>query len=183
MAQSVSINPPNGQFVDMKTGKIAPEWWRFFNSLNSNVSGTLQGTVTTAPGSGLSGGGAVVNGVSLTVSQGGISDQMLRPSVGTSVLGRFSGSPGQPADIIAVANKTVLTRQDNQLAFRPTLDGIGIGVIEIAPLVSTQELRLASTPPATATATGVAGTITWDAAFLYVAVATNTWKRVALTTW
>jgi hypothetical protein len=37
--------------------------------------------------------------------------------------------------------------------------------------------------PASATATGVAGTIAWDSNYVYVCVATNTWKRSALSTW
>ena len=37
--------------------------------------------------------------------------------------------------------------------------------------------------PASATATGTAGTIVWDANYIYVCIATNTWKRTAITTW
>ena len=37
--------------------------------------------------------------------------------------------------------------------------------------------------PATATSTGVAGTIAFDTDFIYVAVGTNTWKRAALSSW
>ena len=37
--------------------------------------------------------------------------------------------------------------------------------------------------PSSASATGVAGTIIWDADYVYICVATNTWKRSALTTW
>ena len=37
--------------------------------------------------------------------------------------------------------------------------------------------------PASATATGVQGQITRDANFIYICTATNTWKRVAITTW
>jgi hypothetical protein len=37
--------------------------------------------------------------------------------------------------------------------------------------------------PATSTSTGVAGQIAWDTNYVYVCVATNTWKRSALTTW
>jgi hypothetical protein len=40
-----------------------------------------------------------------------------------------------------------------------------------------------SAPPATAGAAGLAGQIAWDAGFIYVCVATNTWKRVAIATW
>jgi hypothetical protein len=40
-----------------------------------------------------------------------------------------------------------------------------------------------SAPPANASDTGVAGSITWDANFIYVCVAANTWKRIAIATW
>lgn len=37
--------------------------------------------------------------------------------------------------------------------------------------------------PASATSNGTAGQIAYDAGFFYVCVATNTWKRVAISTW
>lgn len=37
--------------------------------------------------------------------------------------------------------------------------------------------------PATATSTGVAGEVAYDASYFYVCVATNTWVRAALATW
>ncbi len=40
-----------------------------------------------------------------------------------------------------------------------------------------------SQTPASATATGTTGTICWDASYIYVCTATNTWKRVAIATW
>ena len=40
-----------------------------------------------------------------------------------------------------------------------------------------------STTPASAAAAGVVGTIAWDASYMYVCTATNTWKRVAIATW
>lgn len=40
-----------------------------------------------------------------------------------------------------------------------------------------------SQTPATSGAAGIAGQIAWDASFIYVCVATNTWKRVAIATW
>jgi hypothetical protein len=43
----------------------------------------------------------------------------------------------------------------------------------VAPLIT----------PASASATGKAGSIVWDANFIYVCTATNTWKRVAIATW
>ena len=43
-------------------------------------------------------------------------------------------------------------------------------------------IRTAQTP-ASAAATGNAGTICWDASYVYVCTATNTWKRAAIATW
>lgn len=40
-----------------------------------------------------------------------------------------------------------------------------------------------SAPPASAVATGVTGTVAWDSGFIYLCVAPNTWKRVAVSTW
>jgi len=50
--------------------------------------------------------------------------------------------------------------------------------------VNDNRIRIASSQtPASATATGTAGEICWDASYIYVCVASNTWKRAALTTW
>ena len=43
--------------------------------------------------------------------------------------------------------------------------------------------RISNGTPASATATGSAGEIQWDSNYIYVCVATNTWKRVAISTW
>jgi hypothetical protein len=43
-------------------------------------------------------------------------------------------------------------------------------------------LRTAKTP-ATAGAAGNAGDICWDANFIYICVATNSWTRVAIAAW
>ncbi len=47
----------------------------------------------------------------------------------------------------------------------------------------TGEITLEGSAPASATSSGTAGDIRYDANYLYVCVATNTWKRSALTTW
>lgn len=49
---------------------------------------------------------------------------------------------------------------------------------------SANQIRITTTQtPASATATGTAGTICWDANYIYVCTATDTWKRVAIATW
>jgi len=69
-----------------------------------------------------------------------------------------------------------------------TIDGTTIGGSTPAEgtfstLTASSELIVPSDPPASASDTGVAGTITRDTDYLYVCVATDTWKRVAIATW
>jgi len=46
------------------------------------------------------------------------------------------------------------------------------------------QIRIATArTPASATATGTQGSICWDADYIYVCTATNTWKRTAISTW
>lgn len=40
-----------------------------------------------------------------------------------------------------------------------------------------------SQTPASATATGTVGQVVWDASYIYICTATNTWKRAAIATW
>lgn len=44
-------------------------------------------------------------------------------------------------------------------------------------------LKVATSTPALASATGTTGTIAWDTSYIYVCTATDTWKRVAIATW
>ena len=44
-------------------------------------------------------------------------------------------------------------------------------------------LITATKTPASAGAAGIAGEYAWDASYIYVCTATNTWKRVAISTW
>jgi len=45
-------------------------------------------------------------------------------------------------------------------------------------------LKISSTyTPSSATAQGTKGTICWDTSYLYICTATNTWKRIALSSW
>jgi hypothetical protein len=48
---------------------------------------------------------------------------------------------------------------------------------------STYRVRTLNNQPASATASGTAGTVLFTSDFIYVCVATNSWKRVAIATW
>jgi hypothetical protein len=65
-------------------------------------------------------------------------------------------------------------------------DRVGIGTATPAVKfdVNSDSIRVRTAKtPASATATGVAGQIAWDANFIYICTATDTWKRVAIATW
>ena len=106
---------------------------------------------------------------------------------GTSVFIGRNASPGGNA-------------QTNQIVIGANAfgDGTGTTVIGTTSTVSTRvagtsisvfivsgnEVRiLNSSTPASATATGTTGGVRWDADYLYVATATNNWKRVKVRTW
>jgi hypothetical protein len=63
---------------------------------------------------------------------------------------------------------------------------VGIGTASPTTLLDvnadTVRVRTARTP-ASASATGATGEICWDANYIYVCTATNTWKRSAISTW
>ena len=53
------------------------------------------------------------------------------------------------------------------------------GAVTIAGTV----IHTLSATPASAAATGTVGTMSWDASYIYICTAANTWKRVAIATW
>ncbi len=52
-----------------------------------------------------------------------------------------------------------------------------------AGVTLTGDMVVATKTPASASATGTAGTIAWDTSYLYVCTATDTWERVAVASW
>lgn len=89
---------------------------------------------------------------------------------GTITIGRgnSAGSPNSADVFIAADGKVGINAADPQVAF--DVNG------------NSMRLRTAKTP-SSASDTGVAGQIAWDANYVYVCTATNTWKRTAITTW
>ena len=74
----------------------------------------------------------------------------------------------------------------NALQIAAPTGNVGIGTTTPSALLDvnsdTVRVRTARTP-ASATAAGNAGDICWDANYIYVCTATNTWKRTAISTW
>jgi len=76
----------------------------------------------------------------------------------------------------------------NEIVLGGSVTGLGSNTTLIGNASTTQakihgKVAVGGSTPASATAAGVTGTITWDANYIYVCTATNTWKRVAIATW
>lgn len=57
------------------------------------------------------------------------------------------------------------------------------GTLSATTITASVDLITATKTPATAGATGTAGTIAWDADYIYVCSDTDTWLRAAIATW
>ena len=91
----------------------------------------------------------------------------------------------------------ILTGNSEEIIFSPSsseaarLDGSGRLLVGTSSnsggallQVNGDRIRVATAKtPASASDTGTAGEICWDASYVYVCTATNTWKRAALSTW
>ena len=92
-----------------------------------------------------------------------------------------SGFGATPYDMIAFAptGKGISSLVGASLITRAAAGGLTVyGAMNATGLISG-----GGSTPASSSAPGQAGTITWDASYIYVCIATNTWKRVAISTW
>lgn len=110
--------------------------------------------------------------VILTVSPGQVITLPASVSLGTDTIEGLSGSA-----VTVPAGVTQLHWQFNSIDCGTTIEIVPVN----RPRQATQ-IAL-STPPATATSTGIKGQLAYDTDYLYICVAANTWKRSALTTW
>jgi len=129
----------------------------------SSVSSVAVGSSNTISGTGSS----VSIGLSCIVSAA--SSAAMGISVNNSVANSLQIGASNTAKITILSTGLVGLNNTNPLA---ALDVTG----------DTIGLRTARTP-ASATAAGNAGDICWDASYVYVCVATNTWKRSSIATW
>lgn len=117
-------------------------------------------------------------GKNLTVqASGATAGSTNRP--GGSVFLKAGISTGTTEGQVVVQTTTPTTSgtADNPYATRAIFDSTG------AQFTGNRINVATSKTPASATAAGTAGDICWDAGFVYVCTAANTWKRAALTTW
>lgn len=95
--------------------------------------------------------------------------------------GLFQGTSSQNVNILEVWNSAGTSLDAfNKDGWLSILHGTPTVALDINSDII--RLRTAKTP-ASASATGLTGSIAWDSNYIYIATATNTWKRAALTTW
>jgi len=116
--------------------------------------------------------------IGITATNGSYPTVSFTDSFGSSAVAGGAGGVLilRAGGITAAANKVYVLANGN----------VGIGAVNPnARLTVVSDTMCLTTPktPASATDTGTTGNICWDANYIYVCVATNTWKRAALTTW
>jgi len=159
-------------------------------------TGTSSGALVVSGGVGVA--GAMNVGNQLKVTNATIPDLWLQNTSGATSAYRnilIRQNSDDTFKFLSTSDTGVLSK-DNIITGSNDTGAIGIGV---APGSGTSSLTVAGTvianassnafrittaqTPASASATGTAGTICWDTSYIYVCTATNTWKRAAIATW
>ena len=105
-------------------------------------------------------------------------------------------APTAPLEVAATWNDAAVTHSGVKVTITDTASAAASKPLEITvggssklslskagDLTVAGKVTLPSQPPASATANGSTGDIAWDTDYIYICVATNTWKRAAISTW
>jgi len=161
-------------------------------SSTASTSTTL-GALQVAGGVGVS-GALNVGGATSRFSSGSASVVVHGQTGGT---GYYLRNGADTADLAAIRNIFGATNDLyfgqnsgwNSIVFQPggaaslTLASTGAATFAGAVTIAGTVIHTLSATPASATAAGTVGTMSWDANYIYICTATNTWKRVAIATW
>ncbi len=173
LAPDAITAPLTGNVTGNLTGNVTGNvTGNLTGNVTGNVTGNLTGNVT---GNVTSTGASSFSNV--TLSGGTINDMQIGAS--TAAAGTFTG--------VTVTGTATLTTVDINAG---NIDGTtvggttpGAGTFTALETTGDHVLIQTSQTPASASASGTAGEIAWDANYIYVCVATNTWKRAAISTW
>ena len=88
----------------------------------------------------------------------------------------ITGTPVLPASVTANSFTVTFPGASTTIVGRSTADTLSNKTLTSPKLTS-------GLAPATSTSTGTVGQIEWDANYIYICTATNTWKRAALGSW
>lgn len=123
---------------------------------------------------------------SVVLGNDNITTTALKGNVGIGTTSPYAKLSVKGAGLTTGVNFQTTNSSDSPLFTILDSGNVGIGTTSPTAKLDVNSdiirLRTAKTP-ASAGATGNAGDICWDASYIYVCVATNTWVRSALTTW
>jgi hypothetical protein len=134
------------------------------------------------------------NSGNITIAQGANGNVDLQPN-GTGTVRLIAqsvniGDGTNIAKIFSSGSTDLELRTGGANLTQITLSAVTNGNIDLMPhgtgkvSMATNRFQITTAKtPASATDTGVAGDICWDADYIYVCTATNTWKRSAISTW
>jgi hypothetical protein len=133
--------------------------------------------------------GTTTPGAKVAINDPGTGLGFVNAAGGNFNIGLLGGTSSAEAYIYQRANGPLLLGTNN--AERARIDSSGRLLIGTTAdiggalfQVNGDRIRVGTArTPASASAAGAAGEICWDANYVYVCTATNTWKRAALATW
>ena len=160
-----------------------------FSTIASGVSSSAIGSSTTASGVAAYAGGVFSEAsgdYTVSVGYDSLASGDYSSAAGRRAKAIHQGarveSDSQNADVSSTTTNQYTARFQNGYAFKGG-QAVFEGGIETGNLAVTGDTVIATETPASASATGTAGQIAWDASYIYICTATNTWKRVAIATW
>ena len=129
--------------------------------------------------------------VGLNKTPGPIANTTLLDMNGTTVcLLRMSVASVTSAQVSSTATQLTISNEGNGSLLLYTNDVLGIQMLNNGEVrmpagayANKYAVSAMQTPPATAGATGTTGEIRYTSDYIYVCVATDTWKRTAISTW
>jgi len=110
-----------------------------------------------------------------TLSQTGISSALF-VNASSKFVGIFTNNPQYALDVVGSVHSST------SIVAGTTIQATG-AITSGSTLTGTALKVTATYTPATSSSTGTTGQISWDSQYVYVCIATNTWKRAALSTW
>lgn len=120
--------------------------------------------------------GSAINGSQNTIV-GAAAGSAIQTGSSNTLIGRYAGTATMSGTIVLSAGTTVRAWCDNTGNW-----GFGTNAPTAALDLSGDSIRVrTASTPASATDTGETGTVKWDANYVYVCTAPNTWKAAALT--
>lgn len=182
-----------------KTGTPNPTHAEGYNTLASGEYAHAEGNSTTVSGNyahaeggftTASGSGSHAEG-GFTTASGNFSHSQnmytIAQGYGQTAIGRFNVAQGTAGSVVAtddaliIGNGTTNALRSN--AFKVSFDGKAWAQEGFYVGANNNKVITQVSPPASATATGIAGQVAYDADYFYTCVATNTWCRYAKSAW